>query len=216
MNDSTDTGMPPCPGRCNRDRVDGGQVLGAPVWCRGCQQSIHVSLQELVDLYAALWGAGQRPVGAGEKVTTSRGTGTPSVSPGADQADEILRTTCAWEDALRTHLGHQAAAVGTDHAGEGRALTSAVDYLGRWHTAAMSAPFATEYGHEVLALAAGTRRHLRADRGTSRLAAPCPQCDLRALEREGGTDTVRCRVCRWFTTWERYDAWAGTFITSAA
>lgn len=51
-------------------------------------------------------------------------------------------------------------------------------------------------GLEFLALASRCQAALGTGRLVHRLPAPCPSCDLKALQREDGKDAVRCTSCR--------------------
>lgn len=159
---------------------------GDPVYCRRCASIVRGALRELPLAYTALASVKflTRTASAEEERRGRCGV-PPSPSPGADHAEEILRTTTAWEDELRQHLRHRAA---TDTFGDpASTLTAAAEYLNA-HWAAMIGreECAADFGAEIsqlhrIAVAMVKNKPVR-----KFLDVPCPSCDIRALIQEEG------------------------------
>ena len=197
----------PCPGRHTTP------VPGMPVWCRPCQTTIQARLFDLPGQYVRLVANGAAETTGGELVSGSRAP--REVSKGVAHADEILRTVCGWEDALAGHLHHGPAVYPCSHSNHGAALWAAVAYLGRFHTAAMAAPFAVDYGQEIPRFARQAEALLRASTAPTSLSAPCPDCDLLTLRRKPGSDTVSCAYCGWHRTWDQYQKYVASLTGEA-
>lgn len=189
----TDTDLPNCPGQHRDD-----DVKGQPVWCHDHAQRISNALSGLPDAYREL--ATTQALDTGRREILRAPSPEPaSPSRRVDLADEILHTVCAWEDALRQHLGHPGAGQPAIHTS--RALDNAVAYLGRMHTAALSTPFADDYGHEITRLARTADRLLgtgdEPEKPTRiRVTGPCPDCGNTNLHRIDGRDQVCCSTHR--------------------
>lgn len=168
------------------DPVELEPWLGDPVYCPRCASVIRAALRELPLAYTALASVKllTRTASADEE-RRARSDVPPSPSPGADHADEILRTTTAWEDDLRRHLGHQSA---TDQFGDPHAtLTAAVEYLNtHWTAMVTRVECAADFGSETWRLHATAVAMVKNKPVRRYLPAPCPSCDARALIQEEG------------------------------
>ena len=159
---------------------------GDPVYCARCASVIRAALRELPLAYRALATTKflTRSASADEE-RRGRSDVPPSPSPGADHADEILRTTTAWEDDLRRHLRHQSA---TDRFGDPLAtLTAAVEYLiTHWTAMIGRVECAADFGQETWRLHATAVAMVKNKPVRRFLPVPCPSCDTRALVQEEG------------------------------
>lgn len=168
------------------DPVDIEPWPGDPVYCQRCASVIRGALRELPLAYTALGSVKflTRSASADEE-HRGRSDVPPSPSPGADHADEILRTTTAWEDELRQHLGHACA---TDHFGDPHAtLTASVEYLNTNWTAMIGRDeCARDFGDEIWRLHATALAMVKNKPIRRHLPAPCPSCDVLALIQEEG------------------------------
>lgn len=161
---------------------------GEPNVCRKCGTVVRSALRELPKAYDALASVKflTRSASADDE-RRGRSDVAPSPSPGADHQDEILRLACEWEDALRRHLGHQAA---IDHFGNPQAtLAGAVDYLNANYRA-----LADEWDYDIVEefandihKAYGTAVAMVKNKPIRRtLPVACPTCDLETLIQEEG------------------------------
>jgi hypothetical protein len=159
---------------------------GDPVFCRRCAPVIRGALRELPLAHTALRSVAflTRTASADEE-RRGRSDAPPSPSPGADHADEITRTTTAWEDDLRRHLRHTAA---TDQFGDPHAtLTAAVEYLNTHWTAMIGREeCAADFGQEIWRLHAVALAMVKNKPVRRHLPAPCPSCDTLSLIQEEG------------------------------
>lgn len=176
---------------------------GDPVWCEEHRWQIRDHLTELPELYAAMH---LEATHGTAKPSADKVSGTrthPSPSPRIDDADQLARWACDWEDTIRHELGHPAA----PHTATGRprALTEATRYLLVHLTKALelddggSEPVALIFGTEVNRTHRTLLRKTSRDTLIHRLKAPCPACDIRALQRRDGEDHIRCTHCH--TLW---------------
>lgn len=158
---------------------------GEPVLCRKCAAIARGALRELPLAYDALGSVKflTRTASADEE-RRGRSDVPPSPSPGADHQDEICRTVTAWEDDLRQHLKHAAAA----DTGEQRDdLAASVEYLNRNYTAMIERPeCAGDFTDEISRLHRIAVGMCKNKSGRRFLPAPCPSCDARALIQEEG------------------------------
>lgn len=198
---------PACPGW----HAAADEVPGAPVWCAACSERIRRCVEGLPAAYADLASTREIPTRPREILRA------PSPEPGSpsrevDHADEILRTVCAWDDALRQHLEETRRWWDVDHRGTGRDLEVAVEYLLEHHSAALCAPFGVDYGREILALGAAADRLRGAGDSPLRPARVsldgvlCPDCGRQGLYEVTGTDQVECRHCGASGSRDEYDA----------
>lgn len=222
---ASDPHADPCPGRCNRtwrnaDRIDpdgnhydrDGHLIdptpGQPVWCRPCADAIRAALGSLPD-HAVARRDGRTAPGDTTGDRTRHATGglaAPSPSPAFDELDELEAWARGWVEALADHLRHDAPSLRPRVDGvPARNLTGHVRYLQGHATALLSAPFAVDVGRETLAVAHRLERTAGHDRVRTRLAEPCPTCDVRALVREDGLDYVECRACGRLWSEAEYD-----------
>ncbi|MFQ6170383.1 hypothetical protein ACK8HX_02150 [Oryzobacter sp. R7] len=131
--------------------------------------------------------------------------GSPSGSASWDQVDEIVEWLTATETWLRGHLGDRRVRTArgfTTAAARSKVATASMRYLTRNLAQLLEHDRGGRVGLEAIRLA---RRATRAS-GTDdrwRTTTPCPICDLRAIEREDGTSTVRCTYCK--ASWTRTD-----------
>lgn len=203
----------PCPSRCNRRwreaaeaydvavqrwvgaGCEGGEPQppeiepwqGEPVLCRKCAAIARGALRELPLAYDALASVKYltRSSSADEE-RRGRSDVPPSPSPGADHQDEIARTATAWEDDLRHHLQHAAAA----DTGEPRCdLAASVEYLNRnWQAMIGRVECAAEFTDEITRLHRTAVAMVKNKPVRKHLAAPCPSpgCRVKALIQEEG------------------------------
>lgn len=201
----------PCPSRCNRNWRDAMDAYtravnawveagcrgdepaavviepwrGEPVLCRKCAAIARNALRELPQAYRALATVKflTRTASADEE-RRGRSDVPPSPSPGADHQDEICRTATAWEDDLRQHLHHRAAAdTGEQHLD----LAVSVDYLNRnWQNMIEREECAADFAEDMVRLfrAAVAMVKNRPIRRT--LPVACPTCDMETLIQEEG------------------------------
>jgi hypothetical protein len=161
---------------------------GQPVWCNKCAAIVRRALRELPDAYSALESMKYRSrTSAPDEERRGRADAAPSPSPGADHQDEILRTTCMWEDDLRRHLRHDAA---TDEFGDLHAtLVQASEYLNRnFADMIRREECAKDFGDEVSKLYRNTVAMVKNKPGRKHLPCPCPSagCGVKALIQEEG------------------------------
>jgi hypothetical protein len=155
---------------------------GEPVLCRKCAAVVRGALRELPLAYTALNSAKflTRTASADEE-RRGRSDVPPSPSPGADHQDEICRVTAAWEDDLRKHLGHPAAAA------RETALTPAVEYLNAHWQAMIERPEAApDFADEVWRLHRVSVAMVKNKPVRKHLPVPCPSCDALSLVQEEG------------------------------
>ena len=159
---------------------------GDPVYCHRCAAVIRAALRELPLAYRALATTKflTRTASADEE-RRARADVPPSPSPGVDHADEILRTTTAWEDDLRRHLRQRSA---TDRFGDPHAtLTASVEYLNAHWTAMIEREeCAADFGAETWRLHATALAMVKNKPVRRFLPVPCPSCDMQALVQEEG------------------------------
>jgi hypothetical protein len=158
---------------------------GEPVLCRKCAAIARGALRELPLAYDALASVKflTRTASADEE-RRGRSDVPPSPSPGADHQDEICRTVTAWEDDLRQHLRHDAAADTGEHRDD---LAASVEYLNRNWLAMIERPeCAGEFADEITRLHRITVAMCKNKPGRKHLPAPCPSCDMMALIQEEG------------------------------
>lgn len=176
---------------------------GEPVWCEQHRWQIRDNLNDIVELYAALHleSTHGTPKPAPDKVTGTRTEASPS--PRIDDADELARWACDWEDTIRHQLHHPAAPHTTT--AKPKALTEATHYLTTHLTAILrlddgtDEPTALMFGQDVNTTHRTLLRKTSRDTLIHRLKAPCPNCDMRTLRRRDGEDHIRCTHCH--TLW---------------
>lgn len=193
----------PCPGECNHQfrkaeeeaALFGGQhdvefVPGQPIWCPSCRDQIEADLADLHGLALGL---------APGKLNTPRETSTgdskrtkaatyPSLSPGWDAADAVIRWAVQLEDDTRRRLGH------SEQPQTMRKLGDSVKYLQAWTTAILSDEDTGQLVGEQI------QRHRRTlvrltgtDRPVHRIKGECPVCGARGrISRADGSEVVKC------------------------
>lgn len=190
-----------CPG-FHRERTEGPEAVipGEPIWCERHQWDIRNNLLALPELYAQLH---VEAVHATPKPTGGRVSGSkhePSPAPRIDDADELARWACDWEDTIRHDLRDTAAP--TVASGRPRALTEATRYLHVHLTRALALDDETDeptglmFGRDINNTHRQLLKRVRADRLVHELDPPCPGCDLRTLRRDDGDDHIHCTNCR--------------------
>jgi hypothetical protein len=108
----------------------------------------------------------------------------PSPSPGADQQDEICRTVSTWEDDLRQHLKHTAAADTGDREAD---LASSVDYLNVNYGAMVErVECAGDFADEISRLHRVAVAMVKNKAVRRTLPPPCPTCEMATLIQEEG------------------------------
>jgi len=160
---------------------------GDPILCRRCASIVRGALRELPLAYTALASVKflTRSASADEE-RRGRSDVPPSPSPGADHQNDILHTTCQWEDDLRQHLGHQAAELALDPAPYA-ALGRAVEYLNtNWQIMLGRLEVAKDFTDEIWRLHRVAVAMVKNKPVRRHLPAPCPSCDMLTLVQEEG------------------------------
>lgn len=186
----------------------------APVWCRACTDQIVSGLGRLPELAAA---CGRRRDGqlAPAPPVERRATASapPSPSPGWDQVDTIVAFAAEWADRLSRHLAEPDPARYDQNGLPGRTLTHSVWWLIGHRSPLMAAPFAREFGLELLTLVHRTEKVAGVDPLEHRIRTPCFMCGRRALTRRDGAARVVCGNCRRSWPEDQYD-WLAHNATS--
>lgn len=203
----------PCPSRCNwrwREAMDAYEKAiekwvargckgdepqppetepwpGEPVLCRKCASIARNALRELPLAYDALAGVKflTRTASADDE-RRGRSDVPPSPSPGADHQDEICRTVSGWEDDLRQHLQHAAAADTGEHRSD---LVASVDYINtNWAAMLERSECAGDFADEISRLFRISVAMVKNKPGRKHLPTPCPSpgCGVKALIQEEG------------------------------
>ena len=209
-----------CPGRCNsryreareafkaallaydlEGRLDANQSrpippniqpdLGNP-WCGTCKSRIREALAEL-DILASLLAAtadGHRHGPGTERVSGSAVYLSPSTA--GDDLDELISMLSGWEDAYRDHaeLGPQQARRGQLAAPE----TEIIAWLMRDRRLdqILTAPFAVDFGQEILQWHREFKNKTKAGVRTERLPVRCSRCRFLMLTWTDGDTHVIC------------------------
>lgn len=200
-----------CPGPCNAEhRRFPGQVeprYGEPVWCTGCAGVVGEALDELPRLLTRVWVDAGRASAPGDDVKVS-GTGS-STFPGEPQRvteDVIGGGLVELEDEVR-RLRPGFSPRPPRRWWPGLDITVAFLY-GQLGWLLNEHPNAAEPMHSpggtILRSRGRALRAIRADRHVDRLPAACPSCDLRALVRPDGSETVTCTACGRMLTRDDY------------
>ena len=205
-----------CPGTCNRpwreaqqafrqaladyDPLDSGQSRPIPPniqawpgdpWCGRCKSRIRETLAEL-DVLAALFHAtadGHRAAPGTERVSGSAAPMSPSQA--GDDLDELISMLTGWEDSHRDHMkwpslarrGHLAAPE-----------TECISWLMRHLDEIFTAPFAADFGTEIMLWHREFTNKAKAGQRTLRkpLRCPRPSCRLLTLTWTEGDTYVIC------------------------
>lgn len=188
----------PCPGDCNRifrqhEQAGGDHdtefTPGQPIWCPSCRDRIEGDLGDLHGLALALTPGKlntPRETSTGDSKRT-KAASYPSLSPGWDAADDLIRWAVDLEDTTRARLRH------TEITGR-RLLNDALRYLQAWTTAILSDEDTGQIVGEQI------QRHRRTlvritgtDRPMHRIKGECPVCHTRGrLARADGSEVVKC------------------------
>lgn len=204
-------------------------VVGQPVWCRDCADTIRVATGRLPEIAAS---AGARRDGQLAPAPRAERHGTavapPSPSPGWDTVDDVITWAVTWAETVADYLANSGREyriefgrldedreigwkVYTDHAVPqpvptvDRTLTSCAAFLQHRMTAVLSAPFAKDYGLELTSLVRRSEKVAGVDDLVHHLPLPCLQCDRKALQRKDGKDLIVCKACKASWTQESYD-----------
>lgn len=169
---------------------------GAPVWCRACTAEILSGVGRLPELAAA---AGARRDGQlappPQSERHAAAVAPPSPSPAWDQVDQIVSWTALQADRLARHLHEPDPALYRRTGFPAPTLTRTVAYLLHRKTALMAAPFARDFGRELLDLVARSEKVASVDELVHHLPDACFACGRKKLERRDGHDRVVCRAC---------------------
>lgn len=183
------------------------QAIGADVIC-GVHRARLVSALGggLARLYVEL-NIAFRPGRGGNDdpiVTTSRAPKLP-ISVGARSTQEdIVRTLLATEATLRLSQGWAP----TPRRGrEGPTLVGSCTVLLDHLDTVLVLPGGVAFAQSVLALVGRGRFAAGASGGRrpNRIDLPCPECDMRSLRRENGTDDIACAYCGAVLTAQQLD-----------
>ncbi len=203
-----------CPGTCNRrwreareqfkqaladyDPLDANQSRPIPPpiqpwpgdpWCGRCKSRIRETLAELDDLAALLMATadGHRAAPGAERVSGS--AEPPSPSRAADDLEELTSVLAGWETAYRELIdapalarrGHLASAV-----------TTCIAWLNARLGDILTAPFAVDFGQEVMQWHRELTNKTKAGARTLRKPLRCPRCHLVLLTWTEGDTHVIC------------------------
>jgi hypothetical protein len=206
-----------CPGTCNRpyreareqfkqaladyDPLDSSQSRPIPPniqpwpgdpWCGRCKSRIRETLAEL-DILAALLHAtadGHRTAPGTERVSGTAEAMSPSQA--GDDLDELVSMLTGWEDAYRDHaeLGPALARRGHLAAPE----TELIVWLNKRLGEILTAPFAVDFGQEIMLWHREFTNKTKAGQRTLRkpLRCPRPTCRLLTLTWTEGDTYVTC------------------------
>ena len=199
-------------------------IPGDPYWCETCTNLIRTGLVRLDNLAAA---AGSRRDGRlptpAPAIRSSVGRDPASPSSAWDTVDEIAQWAARWEETARALLSEQPWGVALNHRvhrmlpvtmGSRTAavlvgLQPSAGYLVRVHRRILAHDaMALDFGVELLGLVRRIERQAGLDDTVTRLHAPCPKCDLVALERRDGSEKVACRCCYYELRMDEYERWA--------
>ena len=196
--------------------------LGNPIWCSLCQSDIRAAIGQLDDLAAYVSEREDGKIATGIGIDTgpqhTKGSHSPSGSPAWDAVDEAITWANDTAHSLALRLGH-AWRPRTRRDGDparNRLLAPATNYLYAWCPQLLSQPKAEKWGKEALSLASRLRRASGRDELVMRLTMACPTCNLRALERADGSNTVACRSCQAILSLDDYETLVETFKVGQA
>jgi hypothetical protein len=204
-----------CPGQCNRhyrearekfnqdladyDPLDADQSRPIPPdiqpwpgnpWCGRCRSRIRETLAQL-DILASLLAATADGHRAGPGTERISGTAV-ALSPSAagDDLDELITMLAGWEEAYRDHkdLGPTLAPRGHLAAPE----TELIAWLNRRLDEILTAPFAVEFGQEVMQWHREFTNKTKAGQRTLRKPLRCPRCHMLLLTWTEGDSHVAC------------------------
>lgn len=204
----------PCPGTCNRryreareafrqaledyDPLDASQSRPQPPdiqpwpgdpWCGRCKSRIRETLAELDDLAALLMATadGHRGGGSDERISGTAAHMSPSQA--GDDLEEITSMLRGWEDAYRelrgwpslARRGHLASAV-----------TTCIAWLMLHLDEILTAPFAGDFGAEVMKWHREFTGKSKAGQRTLKKPLRCPRCQMLLLTWTEGDSHVIC------------------------
>jgi hypothetical protein len=208
-----------CPGMCNRkyrelwaeyrqadadyDPLDPGTSRpepptmeawrGEPAWCRRCASQISQQFSELDDLAALRMAPadGHASSTAAERVSGSSGSSeAPSPSQAADDVLDLTLDLAAWETAYRELMGWPSAARRGELAHQ---RTSCHAWLQERLTGILAAPFAEDFGAEILTWHRVLAGPAKAGVRTLRKPLRCPSCRWLTLFWTEGEQNVYCQ-----------------------
>lgn len=157
--------------------------------CESCRTTVVNALRLAPLLYAkGSQQLGTRGRALSERVSSSRvGSTSPLRDDLLEVCDDLARALIEWE---LTTVGMQA-----EHVRTGYAVQRASLALGNNLAAALATWRGTSHARRVVRRVARLRHALGDTPLVHQLAAPCPQCDTRALIRRDGSENVECRLC---------------------
>lgn len=171
-------------------------AAAAPVWCGDCTAEILAGIGRLPDLAAS---CGRRRDGQlAPPPPTERhapAIAPPSPSPAWDQVDLIVSWTAQWADKLATHLRDTDPALYRRNGFPGFTLTRTIAFLLNRKAPLMAAPFAKDFGRELLDLVERSAKVGGVDELVHHLKDACFACKRKKLERRDGADKVICQNC---------------------
>lgn len=158
-------------------------------WCGRCRSRIREQLAELDDLAALLGAAadGHRASPGGERVSGS--AEPPSPSRAGDDLDELTVMLSGWEGAYRDLREWPAL---TRRGNLASVLTTCVAWLTLHLDEILLAPFAADFGTEVMQWHRELTAKSKAGARTLRKPLRCPRCRLLLLTWTEGDADVRC------------------------
>jgi hypothetical protein len=180
-------------------------------YCAACTLLVGTAVADLPEVYVELHLALTPSQRTGEPVGGSSDTPLPIRTDARSLAEDLLDALVTWETGLREHLRHGER---PPRGREGPTLVGAVRYLAAYLPEAIT--YSTAQAEHVGQL----RRRARLLLGQTRLVhhlrgVPCPniECGVDALQRENGSDTVRCDSCG--RTW-RYEEYQRLVVVLAS
>jgi hypothetical protein len=162
--------------------------------CQSCHDKVTDALTQAPALYVhGCQGVSGSSHGLTDKLSTPKpGSRSPLRDGVLELCDALARSLLSWEAATRAALDRPQlpAAVRAGHGVQRAAATISADLA-----AALGPPYGVAHASHLLTLSASLRDRLGLTPLVHQLAAPCPNCDTRALVRRDGDDHVSCRMC---------------------
>lgn len=179
------------------------RVISGPL-CPGCRTEVKAALAEWPVLYAHLQAGLPRSSGGGsERVSGTAPSSNPPVRESVlDVLDQVTRLVVTWARHVRI-----AAGIGPTRDGSGSNAFNrgCIIISARLPVALDTVEGGLRWGIALVELRTRARRQLGLTPLIHRLPAPCPSCDVKALVRHNGADTVTCAVCAASWPQESYD-----------
>ncbi|WP_417233503.1 hypothetical protein [Arthrobacter sp.] len=175
---------------------DGNPVLTTLTICEDCRPRYWTAIRRLVIDYVQLKANFPKPI-SGTAAPDKRPSRPLSFGHPAEWA-----SATAWEvAALLTEIHHNVAEHNGDpdacqtRAAEPTRVNNALEYLSTHFESLCTMPAAGDVADEINTAHNQIRSRLGQTRRVEQLPTPCPRCNLRALTRTPGDDTVECRAC---------------------